>query len=128
MQFRKVTDTNKVQCLVAQYDTETKRTRQKLLCTLDMTNPIISGDHMSRYFSFGSTTDKEGYISEIDTYIDQYRIDNASEIASSFKTEIAIHSISLTRLLEISPDALSREDRLELSLRLEHFAEFLASK
>ncbi|MRN45385.1 hypothetical protein GJU93_02035 [Brucella sp. 10RB9212] len=128
MQFRKITDTNKVQCLVAHYDTETKRTRQKLLCTLDMTNPIISGDHMSRYFSFGSKEEKEGYISEIDTYIDQYRVDHAPEIASLFKTEIAIHCISLNRLLENSSNALSREDRLELSLRLEHFAEFLTSK
>lgn len=123
MQFKEIKNTSKIQCLIPFYDSESKRTRQKLLCTIDMDKPLLSGQSLSRQFSYEFSDRKAEFIIEIDNFLAKYRAENADKIAQKLTLDLVSFAADFENLIENNPNLI-----LEHSGGLAHALESLALK
>lgn len=72
MQFRESNDRRRTQCLAPEYDRESKRTRQKLVFTLDFHELAVSGKRpQPNDLRMGSPEQRQKWAKEISAYIDK---------------------------------------------------------
>jgi len=68
MQFRPVG--KKIQCLVAVYDPETKRTRQRMVCSIERYGTFTKSAPSPDRLAFGSKEERAVWVQEIQEFID----------------------------------------------------------
>lgn len=116
MQFKEIKNTTKIQCLIPVYDSESKRTRQKLIYTIDTRNlPVDS------LFIELNTNDEnmDNYRQEIFEYVQKFKKENAKSLLKNSLSDLRSLAINIADLLE-KIDDLDAEDKnkIEQTIKL----------